>query len=350
MARMKPRVHNFCAGPGTLPPEVLEALREDLADWRGLGRSVLEVSHRTEAYRALHDRAVANLRALLGLGPDYEILLLQGGASGQFAMLPCNFLRAGRSADYVVRGYWGEKAARQAARVGAVRTLREPGGWTPGAAYAHVTTNETIAGTRLPEAFPPPEAPLCADMSSDILAAPRDYRRYALLYAGAQKNLGVAGLAVVAAHHDFLSRARRDLPAVFSYLEHARAGGLYHTPNAFAVDALAHVTAWLLREGPQAVWERNARKAERLYAELDASAFWRPLAPKAERSLTNVTFRLPTAELEEAFLAQAEAEGLVALRGHRALGGIRASLYNALPEAAVEALVAFMRRFAREHA
>lgn len=350
MARMNPRVHNFCAGPGTLPPEVLEALREDLADWRGLGRSVLEVSHRTDAYRELHGRAIANLRALLGLGADYEILLLQGGASGQFAMLPYNFLRAGQTADYVVRGYWGEKASRQAARVGAVRILPEPGGWTPGAAYAHVTTNETIVGARLPESFPSPEAPLCADMSSDILAAPRDYRRYALLYAGAQKNLGVAGLAIVAAHHDFLSRARRNLPAAFSYLEHAHADGLYHTPNAFAVDALAHVTGWLLREGPRQVWERNARKAERLYAELDASPFWRPLAPKAERSLTNVTFRLPTAALEETFLAQAEAEGLVALRGHRALGGIRASLYNALPEAAVEALVAFMRRFARENA
>ncbi len=347
---MKPRVYNFCAGPAMVPPEVLDALRADLCDWQGLGRSVLEVSHRTEAYRALQAKAIANLRTLLGLGDDYEILLLQGGASGQFAMLPYNFLRAGTAADYVVRGYWGEKAARQAARVGTVHTLREPADWTPGAVYAHVTTNETIAGTRLPEIFPLPKAPLCADMSSDILAAPRDYRRYALFYAGAQKNLGVAGLAVIAAQHDFLSQARRNLPAAFCYLEHAHADGLYHTPNAFAVDALCHVTDWLLREGPQNVWERNARKAERLYAELDASSFWRPLAPKAERSLTNVTFRLPTAALEEAFLAQAEERGLVALRGHRALGGIRASLYNALPEAAVEALIAFMRDFARDNA
>ena len=187
-------------------------------------------------------------------------------------------------------------------------------------------------------------------MSSDILAAPRDYRRYALFYAGAQKNLGVAGLAIVAAQHDFLSQARRNLPAAFCYLEHAHADGLYHTPNAFAVDALCHVTDWLLREGPQNIWERNARKADRLYAELDSSSFWRPLAPKAERSLTNVTFRLPTAALEETFLAQAEERGLVALRGHRALGGIRASLYNALPEAAVEALIAFMRDFAQLNA
>ncbi len=342
------RPYNFCAGPGALPPEAREALRADLLDWRGLGRGVAEVSHRSEAYRALQAHAEANLRALLGVGEERAILLLQGGASGQFAMLPYNFLRAGARADYAVRGHWAEKAARQAARVGAVRTLPAPEeGWGAGAVYAHVTTNETIAGTRLPEAFPAPEAPLCADMSSDILAAPRDFRRYALAYAGAQKNLGVAGLAVVVAEHEFLARARRNLPAAFCYLEHARADGLYHTPNAIAVDALCHVTDWLLREGPSAVWERNARKAERLYAELDRSAFWRPLAPKAERSLTNVTFRLPTAGLEEAFLAQAEEAGLVGLRGHRALGGIRASLYNAMPEAGVEALVCFMRAFER---
>ena len=349
MGGMNAAIHNFCAGPGALPPEVLAALRADLTDWRGLGRSVAEVSHRSEAYRALQARAEANLRRLMRLGDDREILFLQGGASGQFAMLPYNFLRAGTGADYVVRGHWGEKAARQAARVGAVRTLRDPLDWSPRAAYAHVTTNETIAGTRLPEAFPLPPSPLCADMSSDILAAPRDYGRYAFVYAGAQKNLGVAGLAVVVAEHEFLSRARRNLPACFCYLEHARAGGLYHTPNAFAVDALAHVTDWLLAQGPENVWRRNARKAERLYAELDRSAFWRPLAPPAERSLTNVTFRLPTAGLEEDFLAAAEAEGLVALRGHRALGGIRASLYNALPEAGVDALVAFMRDFERTH-
>ena len=340
--------YNFCAGPGTLPPEAREALRADLLDWQGLGRGVAEVSHRSDAYRALQAAAVANLRALLGVGEEREILFLQGGASGQFALLPLNFLRAHAHADYVVRGYWADKAARQAARVGAVRTLPAPEeGWGAGAAYAHVTPHETLAGTRLPEAFPAPAAPLCADMSSDILAAPRDFRRYALAYAGAQKNLGVAGLAVVVAEHEFLARARRDLPMALCYLEHVRADGLCHTPNAIAVDALFHVTQWLLREGPRAVWERNARKAERLYAELDRSAFWRPLAPRGERSLTNVTFRLPTAGLEEAFLAQAEEAGLVGLRGHRALGGIRASLYNAMPEAGVEALVAFMRGFER---
>lgn len=343
-------VYNFCAGPATLPPEVSEALRADLNEWRGLGRSVLEISHRSAAYRELRERTEANLRRLLGLGEGFTVLLLQGGASGQFAMLPYNFLRERERADYLVRGYWGAKAAQQAARVGHVRTFPNPTeGWDPAAAYAHVTTNETIDGTCLPESFPLPAGPLCADMSSDILAAPRNYARYAFFYAGAQKNLGVAGLAVVVAKNEFLSRARRNLPAAFCYLEHARADGLYHTPNAFAVDALFHMTEWLLNQGLERVWARNARKAAALYAELDRSAFWRPLAPKGERSRTNVVFRLPTAGLENAFLTQAEAAGLVALKGHRVLGGLRASLYNALPEEGVDTLVAFMRDFERTH-
>ena len=346
---MSKGVYNFCAGPAMLPPEVLARLQADLVDWKGLGRSVLEVSHRTEAYAELQAQAVANLHELLGVGEDYTILLLQGGASGQFSMLPYNFLRQGSATDYVVQGYWGERAAQQAARVGRVRVLRTPGEWDAGAVYAHVTTNETIAGTALPEDFDRPPVPLCADMSSDILSGPRDYGRYALFYAGAQKNLGVAGLAVVVAEKEFLSHARRNLPAVFCYLEHCRANGLYHTPNAFAVDALVHMTEWLKTQTLEAVWARNERKAAKLYAVLDGSPFWRPLAPKEARSRTNVTFRLPTAALEKEFLAQAEAAGLLALKGHRALGGVRASLYNAFPEAGVEALAAFMQGFERTH-
>ena len=343
------QVFNFCAGPAMLPTQVREALRADLEAWQGLGRSVVEVSHRTPAYAALQARAEDNLRRLLGLDASYVILLLQGGASGQFAMLPYNFLREGAAADYVVQGYWGERAAQQAALVGRVRRLTDPGAWNSQALYAHVTTNETISGIALPETFEQPKIPLCADMSSDILAAPRDYSRYDLFYAGAQKNLGVAGLAVVAARKEFLSHARRNLPAAFCYLEHIRAGGLYHTPNAFAVDALVHLTDWLLEQTLEVVWARNARKAAKLYVALDASAFWRPLAPRERRSRTNVTFRLPTAALEAEFLAQAEQAGLVALKGHRAMGGVRASLYNAFPEAGVDALVAFMEAFERAH-
>ncbi len=344
---MKP-IYNFSAGPALLPPIVLERIKEDLGNWNGLGRTVLEISHRSSAYAALYERTIANLHQLLNVGDDRTILLLQGGASGQFAMLPYNFLREGVAADYLVKGYWGEKAAQQASRVGRITVLREPT-WNPAAAYAHVTTNETISGTRLCEDFPLPEVPLCADMSSDIFATPRDYSKYALFYAGAQKNLGVAGLAVVVAEKEFMSHARRNLPAAFCYLEHCKAGGLYHTPNAFAVNALYRMTEWMLEETLPAIWERNARKSEKLYAALDASPFWRPLAPKAERSLTNVTFRLPTAALEADFLRQAEAEGLVALKGHRALGGVRASLYNAFPMEGVDALVDFMRYFERSN-
>ncbi len=341
------KTYNFCAGPACLPPEVLEQVRADLTEWQGLGRTVLELSHRSSAYADLQAKTIANLHTLLGVGDDRTILLLQGGASGQFSMLPYNFLREGAEADYLVKGYWGERAAQQAARVGRVTTLTQPDHWNPKAVYAHVTTNETISGTRLNEDFPKPPVPLCADMSSDILASPRDYTQYAFVYAGAQKNLGCAGLAVVVAEKEFMSHARRNLPAAFCYLEHCKAGGLYHTPNSFAVNTLYHMTEWLLKTGLSTLWAQNARKAEKLYAELDSTPFWRPLAPKAERSLTNVTFRLPTAQLEAEFLRQAEAEGFVALKGHRALGGVRASLYNAFPEEGVDALVAFMRYFAQ---
>jgi phosphoserine aminotransferase len=339
-------IYNFCAGPGMLPPEVLEATREDLFKWGNLPCGVLEVSHRSAAYTELKERVEANLLKLFGLDHRYTVLLLQGGASGQFAMLPYNFLREGSAADYLVRGYWAEKAVQQAARVARARRLSSwTEGWNERAVYAHITTNETIAGTALPEDFPLPSVPLCADMSSDILSAPRDYTKYALFYAGAQKNLGVAGLAVVVAEKEFLSHARRNLPAAFCYLEHAKANGLYHTPNAFAVNVLGHLTDYLLKTGIENVWAANQRKADKLYAEIDRSAFWRPLAPKAERSRTNVTFRLPTAALEELFLERAAAEGLIALKGHRALGGIRASLYNAMPEKGVDKLTAFMREF-----
>lgn len=340
------QTYNFCAGPGMLPPTVIEHLREDMLQWGTTGCGLLEVSHRTKAYADLKRKTEANLLQLFGLDESYTILLLQGGASGQFAMLPYNFLREGTSADYLVRGYWAEKAAQQAARVARVRALKsldEP--WDPKAVYAHVTTNETIAGTALPEDFTKPSVPLCADMSSDILSAPRNFRDYAFFYAGAQKNLGVAGLAIVVAEKEFLSHARRNLPAAFCYLEHSKAGGLYHTPNTFAVDALYHLTNWMNQIGLDTLWQQNKRKADKLYATLDQSSFWRPIAPKAERSITNVTFRLPSAALEERFLTEATAAGLLALRGHRSQGGIRASLYNAMPEKGVDNLIRFMREF-----
>ncbi|MBQ9694406.1 MAG: 3-phosphoserine/phosphohydroxythreonine transaminase [Kiritimatiellae bacterium] len=343
-------IYNFCAGPGMLPPEVIEHLREDMLHWGNTGCGLLEVSHRTSAYADLKAHTEANLLKLFGLDDQYTILLLQGGASAQFAMLPYNCLREGASADYLVRGYWAEKAAQQAARVARIRRLHDlRDGWRNDAVYAHVTTNETISGTALPENFTKPDVPLCADMSSDILARPRQYRDYVFFYAGAQKNLGVAGLAIVVAEKEFLSKARRNLPAAFCYLEHAKANGLYHTPNTFAVAALRHVTDWLLATGIETVWAQNQRKAEKLYAELDASSFWRPIAPHNERSITNVTFRLPSAELETRFLVEASHQGLLALKGHRSAGGIRVSLYNAMPESGVDKLIAFMREFNQIH-
>lgn len=343
-------IYNFCAGPGMLPPEVVEHLREDLLRWGNASCGLLEVSHRTRLYSELKSTAEANLHKLLNLDHRYTILLLQGGASGQFAMLPYNFLRSGDCANYLVRGYWGEKAAQQAARIARVRVLRH---WDEApdahAVYTHLTTNETISGTALPQAITLGGMPLCADMSSDILSAPRDYTKYALFYAGAQKNLGVAGLSVVVAEKEFLSHARRNLPAAFCYLEHTKANGLYHTPNTFAVNALRHITDWMLACGLETLWQQNQRKAEKLYATLDQSAFWRPIAPENERSITNVTFRLPSQALEGLFLAEAEKEGLIALKGHRSQGGIRASLYNAMPESGVDKLTTFMREFERTH-
>lgn len=340
-----PMVYNFSAGPAVLPTVVREQLKEDLTDYASTGHSIIEISHRSSTYQAMMDEVIANLHTLLEIGEDRTILLLQGGASGQFSMLPYNFLREGLAADYLVRGYWGEKAAQQAARIGRITRRETLGQWNEQAVYAHITTNETIAGTALPEDFDCPSIPLCADMSSDILAAPRNYNKYHFFYAGTQKNLGVAGLALVVAEKEFLSKARRNLPAAFCYLEHAKAKGIYHTPNAFAVCALHRVAQWLLKEGKEAIWAANQRKAEKLYAEIDRSPLWRPLAPKQERSLTNITFRLPTEDLEKRFLAAAEAEGLCALKGHRALGGIRVSSYNAMPEKGIDNLIAFMRYF-----
>lgn len=338
-------IYNFSAGPAVLPACVRESLKADLTNYANTGRSIIEISHRSATYQALMDELNTNLRTLLGVGQDRTILLLQGGASGQFAMLPYNFLREGAAADYLVRGYWGEKAAQQAARIGRITRRETLDQWNNQAVYAHVTTNETIAGTALPEDFTPPSIPLCADMSSDILAAPRDYNKYHLFYAGTQKNLGVAGLALVVVENEFLSHARRNLPAAFCYLEHAKANGIYHTPNAFAICALYRVTQWLLQETPEKIWATNKRKAEKLYAEIDRSPLWRPLAPKNERSITNVTFRLPTEDLEQRFLSEAEARGLCALKGHRALGGVRVSIYNAMPEKGVDNLIEFMQYF-----
>lgn len=357
-------VHNFNAGPAVLPRAVLEQAQAELLDYRGRGMSILEMSHRSKEYEAVNASAEARMKALLGLGDEHRVLFMQGGASGQFALVPMNFLAPGAAADYIVTGAWGEKAVEEARRVGAARVIASTaeGGFRglpaaaqiappAGSAYVHLTTNETIQGVQWHELPDLGDAPLVADMSSDILSRPLDAARFALIYAGAQKNIGPAGVTVVVVSQSFLERGRGDIPAIFSYKTHAKNSSLYNTPPAFAVYLVDLVLGWIeALGGLEAVAARNARKAALVYGAIDGSGgFYRGHAEPAARSLMNVTFRLPEEALEKQFVAEAQAEGMVGLAGHRSVGGIRASIYNALEEPSCAALAAFMGEFARRN-
>jgi phosphoserine aminotransferase len=357
------RTYNFGAGPAVLPEDVLREAQAELLDYRGTGISILEASHRGKEYDAVHSEAIANLRSLMGVPEDYGVLLLQGGASGQFAMVPMNLLAAGQTADYVNSGSWASKAVKEAKVVGKVNVaadtnkdiptrMTDPSAWklTPGAAYVHVTSNETIAGTQM-KAFPKTDAPLVADMSSDILSRALDVGNFGLIYAGAQKNLGPAGLAVVVIRKDLAQRAPATVPAFFRYATHLEENSLYNTPPCFAIYILALTTRWLLKQGGvPAMEQRNRAKAAKLYAAIDGSGgYYRGTAAKEWRSDMNVTWRLPSEELEERFVKAATAQGMVQLKGHRSVGGIRASIYNAFPPEGVDALVAFMKDFAAKN-
>ena len=357
------RVYNFCAGPAALPEEVLQEAQAELLDYKGSGMSILEHSHRGKEYDAVHQEAVSNLRKLMALPEEYAVLLLQGGASGQFAMVPMNLLGEGQVADYVNCGAWSTKAIKEARIVGRVNVaadtskdiptrMPDPATWklTPGAAYVHICSNETIAGAQFRE-FPRTDAPLVADMSSDILSRPFDIRSFGLVYAGAQKNLGPAGLAVVVLRKDLAARASERVPIFFRYRTHLEENSLYNTPPCFAIYILALVTRWLLRQGGvDAIARRNREKAARLYAAIDGSGgFYRGAAVPEYRSDMNVVWRLPSEELEERFCKEASAAGLKSLKGHRSVGGIRASIYNAFPPAGVDALIEFMREFQRKN-
>lgn len=359
---MPPRPHNFNAGPAVLPLPVLRKVRDQLLDTRGTGLSLLEWSHRSPWYADVHAETEAALRRLLELGEDgpYRLIMLQGGASLQFAQVPMNLAPEGVTGDYVVTGAWSRKALAEARRLGRGREAwsGEAEGFRrvprdeeldllPEAPFVHVTTNNTIHGTRW--AGPrQTEAPLVADMSSDILAGPLDVERFGLIYAGAQKNLGPAGLALVILREDLLERAPEDLPAILSYAVHAEAGGLYHTPNTFAVWVMGLVLQWIEEQGGLAsVGRANREKADLVYQVIDEGDFYRGTAEPDSRSTMNVTFRLPSGELEARFLEEAQAAGFLGLKGHRSVGGLRASLYNALPRESAAALVDFMRDFAR---
>lgn len=367
---MTERVVNFSAGPGALPLPVLEQAQRDLVSLPGVGASPLEVSHRGAWFTSTIEEAEADLRELLAIPDTHRVIFCQGGATMQFSMLAMDLLRgATRSAEYVVTGSWGTKALKEAVKEGPVRiawTGKEEGFVrTPGtdellealsaeAPYVHITSNETIQGVEFPDTPVVPDAsPLVADASSDFLSRPIDVSRYGLLYAGAQKNAGPAGVTVAIIRDDLLAAIPEGLPTMLDYRTYVEHASLYNTPPVFSIYVLALVTRWLRDEvgGLAAMHERNRAKAALLYAEIDAAPdFYRGHAHPDSRSLMNVTWRLPTEGLEEAFVAEAAAEGMVELKGHRSVGGIRASIYNSMPHEGVERLAAFMRAFRERHA
>jgi phosphoserine aminotransferase len=355
-------VYNFSPGPAVLPHEVLEQARDELLDWRGDGMSVMEVSHRGKAFVACAAEAEADLRELLAIPSGYKVLFMQGGATLQFAAIPLNLTDDNSVADYVNTGHWSKKASAEAPRYCKVNIAADAAaskycdvpaqsGWqlSPKATYLHYTPNETIGGVEFPF-VPEVAAPLVADMSSTILSRPIDVSRFGLIYAGAQKNIGPAGLCVVIVREDLLGRARRGTPSVLDYKLVADDNSMLNTPPTFAWYFAGLVFKWLKRQGGLArMGEINQAKAASLYRAIDESAFYRnPVAP-ACRSWMNVPFTLAKPDLDKTFIAEARAAGLVNLEGHRSVGGMRASLYNALPPAGVAALVDFMRDFARRN-
>jgi len=357
------RIYNFSAGPAVLPLPVLEEAQRDLIALPGVGMSVMEISHRSKPFDEIMSGAEADMRALGKIPGNYKILFLQGGASLQFSMVPMNLLTPGTTADYIVTGDWGKKALKEAKRVGAthVAASTEDGNFsripaqgelklTPGAAYAHMTSNNTIHGTEwqgLPDVG---GAPLVCDTSSDMFSRPIDVTKFGLIYAGAQKNMGPSGVTVVIIREDLLPRSADSLPTMLNYKTHAENGSLYNTPPVFGIYILRLVMKWLVGLGGLAEIDKiNERKASALYAELDRTPFWRPHAQKDCRSRMNITFRLPSEDLEKRFVKESTAAGFDGLKGHRSVGGLRASIYNAFPEEGITALVQFMREFEKKH-
>jgi phosphoserine aminotransferase len=361
---MVDRVFNFSSGPAVLPLPVLEQVQRDLIALPGVGMSVMEISHRSSTFEAIIAQAESDIRALAGIPDSYKVLFLQGGASLQFSMVPMNLLTERATADYLITGYWPEKAAKEAKKVGSVNETgsTKADGYsriptdeeiqlTPGAAYVHMTSNNTIEGTewhRLPAVDP--AVPLVCDASSDIFSGPIDISKYGLIYAGAQKNLGPSGVTLVIIREDLLARSGKHLHTMLNYAVQAESGSMYNTPPAFGVYVLGLVVRWLQDQGGLAAMDAlNERKAARLYAELDRTGFWRPTAQKESRSLMNVTFRIAGGDeaLEGRFVKESTEAGFDGLKGHRSVGGMRASIYNAFPEAGIDQLVDFMREFER---
>jgi phosphoserine aminotransferase len=363
MSTTTARVFNFSSGPAVMPVSVLEQIQRDLVALPGVGMSVLEVSHRSAIFEQVIEKAEADLRELAGIPATYKVLFLQGGASLQFSMVPLNLLTEGKAADYIITGTWTDKAAKEAKKVGTVNIaatsaaenfsrIPEASEWTltPDAAYVHITSNNTIEGTQWHDVPDVGSAPLVSDASSDILSRPIDVTKYGLIYAGAQKNLGPAGTTIVIIREDLLQRSAKSLHTMLNYATHAENGSLYNTPPVFAIYGVGLVLQWLRAQGGlDAIAKTNQRKAAKLYAEIDRTGFYRPTANSANRSLMNVTFRLPSEALEKQFVKESTAAGFDGLKGHRSVGGMRASIYNAFPEEGIDSLVEFMREFEQKN-
>jgi len=357
------RIYNFSAGPAVLPREVLEQAREELVNWRGCGMSVMEMSHRGKEYMGIQAQAESDLRELMAIPAHYKVLFLQGGASSQFAMVPMNLLRGRASADYLNTGEWSKKAIKEAKKYCTVNVVassedrnftyapaQETWKLDPNAAYVHYTPNETIGGV---EIFWTPETgdvPLVADMSSTILSRPVDVSKYGVIYAGAQKNIGPAGVTVVIVREDLLGQTLPGTPTMFDYKTHADNESMYNTPPTYGIYIAGLVFKWLKDKGGLQAMERvNIAKSQLLYDYLDSTGFYNsPVAPE-NRSRMNIPFTLKDAALDEEFLKGAKARGLLQLKGHRSVGGMRASIYNAMPVEGVQALIDYMKEFERTH-
>ena len=360
---MNERIFNFSAGPAILPLPVLEEAQRDLLSLPGVGMSVMEISHRSKTFDEIISRADSGLRELLGIPANYHVLFLQGGASLQFSMVPMNFLPAEASADYIITGSWGKKALKEGKRAGSVKVAATmaDGGFTrvpeahelnldPQAAYVHFTTNETIEGVEWKREPEVGDVPLVADASSDILSHVIPVEKYGLIYAGAQKNMGPSGVTLVIVRDDLLQQIPDGLHTMLDYRIHVENRSLYNTPNTWGIYIISLVCKWLREKGGLAAMEQeNEEKAKLLYDAIDGTDFYRGHADPDCRSIMNVTFRLPSEELERKFTAEATALGLDGLKGHRSVGGIRASIYNAFPREGVAALVSFMKDFERKH-
>jgi phosphoserine aminotransferase len=360
---MTERIFNFSAGPAVIPVPVLEEAQRDMLALPGVGMSVMEISHRSKTFDEIIAGAEAGLRELLNIPKDYAVLFLQGGASLQFAMVPMNFLSLDGSADYIVTGSWGKKAVKEAQKFGHVNFAANTadGGFTrvpaqdelqldPSAAYVHITSNETIEGVEFKHEPEVGDVPLVCDASSDILSRPIPVEKYGLIYAGAQKNMGPSGVTLVIMREDLLPRVREGLATMLDYRTHAKDKSLHNTPNTWGIYIINLVCKWLKEKGGlEAMQRENEEKAKLLYDAIDATDFYRGHADPDSRSMMNVTFRLPSEDLEKKFANEATAAGMDGLKGHRSVGGIRASIYNAFPRAGCEALVEFMREFERKN-